>query len=56
MQNSILLKKYFACTVFVCLSFRLYFLSTAVSIVFFHFAAEASMKGEVSHFLDSPDA
>ena len=37
-------------------SFRLYFLSTARISYFSRFAPEAGMKGEMSHFLDAPDA
>ena len=54
MKNSFLLKKYFACTVFA-LFFSLYFGYCRISY-FYRFAAEAGMKGEMSHFLDAPGA
>ena len=54
MKNSFLLKKYFACTVFA-LFFPLVFWLLSYSY-FSRFAAEAGMKGEMSHFLDAPDA
>ena len=53
MKNSFLLKKYFAWTVFAfsaCI-----FVYCRISY-FSRFAIEAGMKGEMSHFLDAPDA
>ena len=45
------------CTVFALLCFFPFvFLSTARISYFSRFAAEAGMKGEMSHFLDAPDA
>ena len=43
----------------VCTDFALFFfvcISTARISYFSRFAAEAGMKGEMSHFLDAPDA
>ena len=48
-------EKYFACIMFLLVSFRLYFFVYCLSIVFFHFAAEAGMKGDMN-VLDAPDA
>ena len=55
MKNSFLLKKYFACTVFALFFSACIFVYCRISY-FSRFAAEAGMKGEMSHFLDAPDA
>ena len=54
MKSSFLLKKYFACTVFA-LFFPFVFFVYCLYFVFFPLC-EAGMKGEMSHFLDAPDA
>ena len=49
-------EKCFACILSLFLFPLVFFFVYCLSIVFSGFAAEAGMKGEMSHFLDAPDA
>ena len=56
MMSSFLLKINILPVLSLLCFFRLYFLSTARISYFPRFTAEAGLKGEMSHFLDAPDA